>query len=39
MQTIKNLLMACDTEDKMAIVFNKALPHMLNELHVVVTAG
>ncbi len=26
MKTLKHLLMACDTEDKMAIVFNAALP-------------
>jgi len=39
MKTVKNLLLACDTEDKMAYVFNAALPNLINELAIVVKAG
>jgi len=32
MKTINSLLMACDTEDQMAAVFNAAIPSIIKEL-------
>jgi len=32
MKIAKNLMMACDTEDKMAVVLSASMPHYIKEL-------